>query len=60
MRDAMHTEAEMWQRIALFSGWRAWELDFDPDLATSKMKSIYNFDLNLDLDLDLDNLNLNF
>jgi hypothetical protein len=58
MGDAMHTDAEMWQRIALFGGWKAWELDFDP--TKIKRDSIYNLDLNLDLDLDLDNLNLNF
>jgi hypothetical protein len=62
IRDASSSEAEMWQRLALFGGWRAWELDFDPSMVKSERESLYNLDINLDLDLDLDldDLNLNF
>ena len=57
IRDAAHTEAEMWQRIALLGGWQAWEIGFDPD---KKKKSTTKDPYNLDLEIDLNNLDLNF
>jgi len=31
LKHASSTEAEMWQRLALFGGWQDWEIGFDPD-----------------------------
>ncbi len=57
IRDAAHSEAEMWQRIALLGGWQAWEIGFDPELAT-KLKNRKDDPYNLDLNFELDNLDL--
>ena len=57
IRDAAHSEAEMWQRIALLGGWQSWEIGFDPEKAT-RLKNRKNNPNNLDLNFTLDNLDL--
>ena len=41
LKNASSTEAEMWQRLALFGGWQDWEIGFDPNKINSTIK-IYN------------------
>jgi len=38
IKDALDTETEVWQKIALLGGWNRWSIDFEPDDSVSAMK----------------------
>jgi len=38
IKDALDSETEIWQKIALLGGWNRWNIDFEPDDSVAALK----------------------